>query len=105
MLCLRVLTDYLHLLEDCASAYVPKTPEEELWMIVLWKPATCTVLSNIWQMCWTVGDLEEEGGIGGRADEGGKITFLQEYITRKKRRWRTMAKNRKTPDMNLPVWF
>ena len=22
-----------------------------LWMIVLWKPARCTVISNIWQMC------------------------------------------------------
>ncbi len=78
--------------------YAPKTPEE-LWMIVLWKPARCTVLSNIWQML-TVHDLEERVAL---VDELMKEEnyFLQEYITRKKRRWRTMAKNRKTPDMNF----
>ena len=30
MLCFRVLTDYLHLLEDWKVRYAPKTPEEAL---------------------------------------------------------------------------
>ena len=30
MLCFRVLTDYLHLLEDWKVRYAPKTPEDAL---------------------------------------------------------------------------
>ncbi len=34
-----------------------------------------------------------------------KIAFLQEYTAQRKIGACTMAKNRKTPDMNLPMWF
>ena len=51
----------------------------------------------------TVGDLEEQVALlVDKLMQDSKIAFLQVYRTKRKRRWRTVAKNRKTPDMNLP---
>ena len=63
MLCFRVLTDYLHLLEDWKVRYAPKTPEEAL----------------------DDRFVEERVALVDELMKEGKITFLQEYITRKKK--------------------
>ena len=74
MLCFRVLTDYLHLLEDWKVRYAPKTPEDALDDRFV---EACQMHCHIEYMAdvLTVGDLEETGGIGGRADEGGQNYF------------------------------
>ena len=104
MLCFRVLTDYLHLLEDWKVRYAPKTPDKPYDDRFV---KACQMHCHIEYMAdvLTVGDLEERVALVDKLMQDGKIAFLQEYTARKKRRWRTMAKNRKTPDMNLPVWF
>ena len=104
MLCFRVLTDYLHLLEDWKVRYAPKTPEEALDDRFV---EACQMHCPIEYMAdvLTVGDLEERVALVDELMKEGKITFLQEYITRKKKEVAHHAKNRKTPDMNLPVWF
>ena len=121
MLCFRVLTDYLHLLEDWKVRYAPKTPDN------LRAPAetqqsgfggkrtssemselspqggsegygacedvddrfveACQMHCHIEYMAdvLTVGDLEERVALVDELMKEGKITFLQEYITRKKK--------------------
>lgn len=58
MLCFRVLTDYLHLLEDWKVRYAPKTPEEALDDRFV---EACQMNCPIEYMAdvLTVGDLEE----------------------------------------------
>ena len=58
MLCFRVLTDYLHLLEDWKVRYAPKTPEEALDDRFV---EACQMHCPIEYMAdvLTVGDLEE----------------------------------------------
>ena len=68
MLCFRVLTDYLHLLEDWKVRYEPKTPEDALDDRFV-----------------TVGDLEERVALVDKLMQDGKIAFLQEYTARKKK--------------------
>lgn len=58
MLCFRVLTDYLHLLEDWKIRYAPKTPEDA---------------------------LEERVALVDKLMQDDKIAFLQEYTARKKK--------------------
>ena len=83
MLCFRVLTDYLHLLEDWKVRYAPKTPEEALDDRFV---EACQMHCPIEYMAdvLTVGDLEERVALVDELMKEGKITFLQEYITRKK---------------------
>ncbi|RHQ05502.1 hypothetical protein DW999_04235 [Ruminococcus sp. AM54-14NS] len=104
MLCFRVLTNYLHLLEDWKVRYAPKTPEDALDDRFV---EACQMHCYIEYMAdvLTVGDLEERVALVDKLMQDGKIAFLQEYITRKKKEVAHHAKNRKTPDMNLPVWF
>jgi len=93
MLCFRVLTDYLHLLEDWKIRYAPKTPEDALDDRFV---EACQMHCYIEYMAdvLTVGDLEE------------RVALVDKLMQDdKKRRWRTVAKNRKTPNMNFPVWF
>ena len=68
MLCFRVLTDYLHLLDD---RFVE----------------ACQMHCHIEYMAdvLTVGDLEERVALVDKLMQDGKIAFLQEYITRKKK--------------------
>ena len=84
MLCFRVLTDYLHLLEDWKVRYAPKTPEEALDDRFV---EACQMHCYIEYMAdvLTVGDLEERVALVDKLMQDGKIAFLQEYITRKKK--------------------
>lgn len=50
MLCFRVLTYYCICWKIGKCAMLPRH-RKMLWMTVLWKPARCTAISNIWQMC------------------------------------------------------
>ena len=84
MLCFRVLTNYLHLLEDWKVRYAPKTPEDALDDRFV---EACQMHCHIEYMAdvLTVGDLEERVALVDKLMQDGKIAFLQEYITRKKK--------------------
>ena len=84
MLCFRVLTDYLHLLEDWKVRYAPKTPDAE------WDDRfveACQMHCHIEYMAdvLTVGDLEERVALVDELMKSDKIAFLQEYTARKKK--------------------
>ena len=83
MLCFRVLTDYLHLLEDWKVRYAPKTPEDALDDRFV---EACQMHCHIEYMAdvLTVGDLEERVALVDKLMQDGKIAFLQEYTARKK---------------------
>ena len=78
MLCFRVLTDYLHLLEDWKVRYAPKTPENALDDRFV---EACQMHCHIEYMAdvLTVGDLEERVALVDKLMKEGKIAFLQEY--------------------------
>ena len=84
MLCFRVLTDYLHLLEDWKVRYAPKTPDDALDDRFV---EACQMIDYIEYLAdiLTVGDLEERAAVVDELMKNGKITFLQDYITRKKK--------------------
>lgn len=84
MLCFRVLTDYLHLLEDWKVRYAPKTPEDTLDDRFV---EVCQMLDYIEYMedVLTVGDLEERVALVDKLMKEGKIAFLQDYVARKKK--------------------
>ena len=68
MLCFRVLTDYLHLLEDWKVRYAPKTPEDALDdRFVEACQMHCHI--EIYGRCADGGRSGRTGGIGGQADE------------------------------------
>ena len=84
MLCFRVLTDYLHLLEDWKVRYAPKTPADG------WDDRfveACQMHCHIEYMAdvLTVGDLEERVALVDELMKSGKIAFLKEYTARKKK--------------------
>ena len=84
MLCFRVLTDYLHLLEDWKVRYAPKTPDEPYDDRFV---EACQMLCHIEYMAdvLTVGDLKERVALVDELMKSGKITFLKEYTARKKK--------------------
>ena len=84
MLCFRVLTDYLHLLEDWKVWYAPKTPDDALDDRFV---EACQMIDYIEYLAdiLTVGDLEERVAMVDELMKNGKITFLQDYTTRKKK--------------------
>ena len=84
ILCFRVLTDYLHLLEDWKVRYAPKTPDDDLDDRFV---EACQIHCHIEYMAdvLTVGDLEERVALVDELMKEGKITFLQEYTARKKK--------------------
>ena len=84
MLCFRVLTDYLHLLEDWKVRYAPKTPEDALDDRFV---EACQMHCHIEYMAdvLTVGDLEERVALVDKLMQDGKIAFLQEYTAQKKK--------------------
>ena len=84
MLCFRVLTDYLHLLEDWKVRYAPKTPDDALDDRFV---EACQMLCHIEYLAdiLTVGDLEERVAVVDELMKSGKITFLKEYTARKKK--------------------
>ena len=84
MLCSRVLTDYLHILEDWTVRYAPKTPDEPYDDHFV---EACQMHCHIEYMAdvLTVGDLEERVALVDELMKSGKIAFLQEYTARKKK--------------------
>lgn len=84
MLCIRVLTDYLHLLEDWKVWYAPKTPEDTLDDRFV---EACQMHCHIEYMAdmLTVGSLEERTALVDKLMKGGKITFLKDYTARKEK--------------------
>ena len=84
MLCFRVLTDYLHLLEDWKVQYAPKAPEDELDDRFV---EACQMLDHIEYLAdiLTVGTLEERVALVDGLMKEGKIAFLQDYVARKKK--------------------
>ena len=83
MLCFRVLTDYLHLLEDWKVRYAPKTPDEPYDDRFV---EACQMHCHIEYMAdvLTVGDLEERVALVDEMIKSGRIAFLKEYTARKK---------------------
>lgn len=84
MLCFRVLTDYLHLLEDWKVRYAPKTPDEpydERFVEALQMHSHIEYMADV----LTVGDLEERVALVDELMKSGKIAFLKEYTARKKK--------------------
>ena len=84
MLCFRVLTDYLHLLEDWKVRYTPKTPDDE------WDDRfveACQMLDYIEYLAdiLTVGDLEERVAVVDELMKESKIAFLRNYVARKRK--------------------
>ena len=84
MLCFRVLTDYLHLLEDWKVRYAPETPDDE------WDDRfveACQMLDYIEYLAdiLTVGGLEERVAVVGELMKEGKIAFLWDYVERKRK--------------------
>ena len=84
MMCFRVLTDYLHLLEDWKVQYAPKTPDEPYDDRFV---EACQMHCHIEYMAdvLTVGDLEERVSLVDELMKSGKIAFLKEYTARKKK--------------------
>ena len=84
MLCFRVLTDYLHLLEDWKVRYAPKTPDEpydDRFVEALQMHCHIEYMADV----LTVGDLEERVALVDELMKSGKIAFLKEYTARKKK--------------------
>ena len=84
MLCFRVLTDYLHLLEDWKVRYAPKTPDEPYDDRFV---EACQMHCHIEYMAdvLTVGNLEDQVALVDELMKSGKIAFLKEYTARKKK--------------------
>ena len=84
MMCFRVLTDYLHLLEDWKVQYAPKTPDEPYDDRFV---EACQMHCHIEYMAdvLTVGDLEKRVSLVDELMKSGNITFLKEYTARKKK--------------------
>lgn len=82
--CRRVLCDYLHLLENWKVQYAPKTPEDTMDDRFV---EACQMLDYIEYMAdiLTVGDLEERVAVVDELMKDDRITFLQDYTTRKKK--------------------
>ena len=84
ILCFRVLTDYLHLLEDWKARYAPKTPDEpydDKFVEALQMHCHIEYMADV----LTVGDLEERIALVDELMKSGKIAFLKEYTARKKK--------------------
>ena len=84
MLCFRVMTDYLHLLEDWKVRYAPKTPDEpydDRFVEALQMHCHIEYMADI----LTVGDLEERVALVDELMKNGKIAFLKEHTARKKK--------------------
>ena len=83
MFCFRVLTDYLHLLEDWKVRYAPKTPDDALDNRFV---EACQMLDRIEYLTdiLTVGDLEERVAVVEELMKDSTVAFLQDYTTRKR---------------------
>ena len=84
MMCFRVLTDYLHLLEDLKVRYAPKTPDDALNDRFV---EACQMLDYIEYLAdiLTVGNLEERVAVVDELMKEGKVAFLRDYVARKRK--------------------
>ena len=84
MLCFRVLTDYLHLLERWKVQYAPKMPEDTIDDRFV---EACQMLDYIEYLAdiMTVGNLEDRVSVVDELMKEGKIAFLQDYLARKRK--------------------
>ena len=84
MLCFRVLTDYLHLLEDWKVWYAPKTPDDALDDRFV---EACQMIDYIEYLAdiLTVGGLEERVAVVDELMKEGKIAFVRNYVARKRK--------------------
>ena len=84
MLCFRVLTGYLHLLEDWKVRYAPKTPDDALDDRFV---EACQMIDYIEYLAdiLTVGGLEERVAVVDELMKEGKIAFLRNYVARKRK--------------------
>ena len=84
MMCFRVLTDYLHLLEDWKVQYAPKTPDDALDDRFV---EACQMLDYIEYLAdiLTVGGPEERVAVVDELMKEGKIAFLWDYVERKRK--------------------
>ena len=84
MLCFRVLTDYLHLLEDWKVRYAPKTPDDGYDDRFV---EACQMIDYIEYLAdiLTVGGLEERVAVLDELMKEGKIAFLRNYVARKRK--------------------
>ena len=84
MLCFRVLTDYLHLLEDWKVRYAPKTPDDALDDRFV---EACQMLDYIEYLAdiLTVGGLEERVAVVDELMKEGKSALLRDYVARKRK--------------------
>ena len=84
MLCFRVLTDYLHLLEDWKVRYAPKTPDAALDDRFV---EACQMLDYIEYLAdiLTVGNLEDRVSVVDELMKEGKVAFLRDYVARKRK--------------------
>ena len=84
MLCFRVLTDYLHPLEDWKVRYAPKTPDDALDDRFV---EACQMIDYIEYLAdiLTVGGLEERVAVVDELMKEGKIAFLRNYVARKRK--------------------
>ena len=93
MMCFRVLTDYLHLLEDWKVRYAPKTPDDALDDRFV---EACQMLDYIEYLAdiLTVGNLEERVAVVEELMKEGKIAFLRDYVARKRKEWLSHGEER-----------
>ena len=84
MMCFRVLTDYLHLLEDWKVRYAPKTPDDALDDRFV---EACQMIDYIEYLAdiLTVGGLEERVAVVDELMKEGKIAFLWDYVEWKRK--------------------
>ena len=84
MMCFRVLTDYLHLLEDWKVRYAPKTSDDALDDRFV---EACQMLDYIEYLAdiLTVGNLEERVAVVDELMKEGKVAFLRDYVARKRK--------------------
>ena len=83
-LCVRVLRDYLHLLEGWRTTYAPKTPEEALDDRLIEALLMVDCIEYLLDAL-TAGQPKERTEVVKALLADGKITRLQEYTERKKR--------------------
>ena len=100
--CLRVLCDYLHLLESWKVQYAPKTAEDTLDDRFV---EACQMLDYVEYLAdlLIAAELEQRVKIVEMLNKDGLIAGLEERLDRLKRR--TMPMKNKTQLDGMPVWL
>jgi hypothetical protein len=82
-LCFRVLTDYLHLLENWKLRYAPKTSESKVDDRFV---EACQMMDYVEYLVdiLTVGELEERIAVVDKLLKEGKVASLQDYVARRR---------------------